>query len=446
VACRPVSNSGTLGPVPPSAPPPRAPSPSSTLERHQRRRDQGIPTLSVLAGPPAAALSLWTGWLAPRGQPLALGREGEARAGVREWLTVLERAVALSTLAADFLGDAQGLARGTLPARLAGKTAYERELLLGHAESTLRESDASTVSLRLLRLDPQVVHKSGGLPEALLATWDVEPPRVLAAVHALVPEGRAPALLLSGSGGPEALASAARLAARVCDAVPSLPVALQAAPGEVDAYLAGGESQARALVREGRLTLEAPSAGEVGRRLEALGVPRGRVPDKALERLAEDGVSDEVLEHYGEAAREREAAAHAPGTPEAQDRARSKAERFLYELLQSLPDTRGLFELNVPTEFPLRGRPVEVDLLSRRLRVAVEVDGYHHFRDEERYRRDRRKDLALQRHGYWVVRFLADDVVARLEEIRDTLREVVSLRREGPGGSASQKEEGDAGL
>ena len=70
-----------------------------------------------------------------------------------------------------------------------------------------------------------------------------------------------------------------------------------------------------------------------------------------------------------------------------------------------------------------------MDFLSHRLKVAIEVDGYYHFQDEEAYRRDRRKDLALQRHGYLVLRFLASDVVARLEEIRDTILEVVSFRR-----------------
>jgi very-short-patch-repair endonuclease len=360
---------------------------------------------------------------------------------VRQWLTVLERTRPLFTLAADFLGATQGMAPGAFSVLLAEKTRYELDLVLLAWEPSLPPGEASTACMLLLRL-AQAIHRSGGAPDALLTAWGVEPLRVLAAVHALVPEGLAPALLVSGPAAPPWLAEAARLAAQVCDAVPSLPVALQATPSEVDAYLRDGESQARALVREGRVSLEAPSAREVGLRLESLGFPADRAPSGLLERLAEDGVPDEVLARYGEAARELEAAAH---SPEAMDRARSSAERFLYALLEALPDTRGLFELNARAEFHLRGRAVEVDFLSRRLRVAIEVDGYHHFRDEARYRRDRRKDLALQCHDYWVVRFLAQDVVARLEEIRDTLREVVSLRREGPGGSPSHREDGDAG-
>ena len=74
-------------------------------------------------------------------------------------------------------------------------------------------------------------------------------------------------------------------------------------------------------------------------------------------------------------------------------------------------------------------RWIEVDLVARSLKLAVEVDGYHHFQDPEAYRRDRRKDLELQKHGYLVVRVLADDVVERLEEVMDTILAAVAFRR-----------------
>jgi very-short-patch-repair endonuclease len=53
----------------------------------------------------------------------------------------------------------------------------------------------------------------------------------------------------------------------------------------------------------------------------------------------------------------------------------------------------------------------EVDLLSRGDRIAIEIDGVHHFADPDCYRRDRRKDLLLQTQGFVVVRLLAEDVV-----------------------------------
>jgi hypothetical protein len=137
-----------------------------------------------------------------------------------------------------------------------------------------------------------------------------------------------------------------------------------------------------------------------------------------------------VLSLFGEVVREHQ---RAPGPTAPEDRARSAEERFLHAFLDAHPSTHGLFELNASPGFRLAGREVEVDLLARRCSLAVEIDGYYHFQEPEAYRRDRRKDAALQRHGYLVLRFLAQDVVARLEEILDTISEVISHRRE-PGG------------
>jgi very-short-patch-repair endonuclease len=424
------------------SPRPEPPAPLA-LERHQRRREQGIPTLTVLAGPPSAGLSLWRRWLEARGRTLCVSASTTPEGVVRDWMEALGQARSLATDAAEHLGAAAGLRPGELPSRLKGKTAHERGVLLQALLPALAPGDVSATCRGLLHL-PQVVPKSAESLGAVLAACEGDALRALGAVHALVPPGAAPTLLMSGAGTAAGwLEQAARVCARACEAVPSLVVALQAERPELEAYLRGPESQARALVREGRVELAAPSSEELMRRLEALGVQKPRSLEGPLQRLAADGVPDEVITQYGEAARKRETADRAP---EEADRARSAAERFLYKLLDAMPATQGLFELNARAEFQLRGRSVEVDFLSRRLRLAIEVDGYFHFREPERYRRDRRKDLALQRHGYWVLRFLADDVVARFEEIRDTVLEVVSIRRQDLGGPPPQGEDGDEGL
>jgi len=113
------------------------------------------------------------------------------------------------------------------------------------------------------------------------------------------------------------------------------------------------------------------------------------------------------------------------------DPARSAAERMLFDSLESLPETSGLFELNGALDFCFGfSRRIEVDLVARSLKLAVEIDGYHHFQDLEAYRRDRRKDVELQKHGYLVTRVLADDVVERLENVKDTIRALVAFCRE----------------
>lgn len=115
------------------------------------------------------------------------------------------------------------------------------------------------------------------------------------------------------------------------------------------------------------------------------------------------------------------------------DRARSATEAFLYRRLETLPETKGRFRLNAELAIPFDGRSrMEVDLLSRDPRVAVELDGPQHMSDPVAYRRDRRKDRLLQENGYLVLRFLAEHVATDLDAVLDALLRVVARGREGP--------------
>lgn len=117
-------------------------------------------------------------------------------------------------------------------------------------------------------------------------------------------------------------------------------------------------------------------------------------------------------------------------------RARSLAELAMFDALEATPSTAHRFELNQSVSFHFGSRAAEVDLLSRQDELAIEVDGYHHFTDPEHYRRDRRKDMLLQAHGYVVLRFLAEDILA---DPRAAVHMVVELlgvkqgRRRPPG-------------
>ena len=72
---------------------------------------------------------------------------------------------------------------------------------------------------------------------------------------------------------------------------------------------------------------------------------------------------------------------------------------------------------------------MEVDLLFDEERVAVELDGGQHLGDAEAYRRDRRKDMLLQENGYLVLRFLAEDVGTRLDDVLDAILRALANRR-----------------
>ncbi len=134
----------------------------------------------------------------------------------------------------------------------------------------------------------------------------------------------------------------------------------------------------------------------------------------SVRRLVRDGVDTPLASLFVYAAR--------PIRPDADevDRARSATEAFLYRRLETLTDTKGRFRLNValPIAFDGVGQ-LEVDLLCADARVAVELDGAQHLGDPVAYRRDRRKDQLLQENGYFVLRFLAEDVGKELDAVLD---------------------------
>jgi len=110
-------------------------------------------------------------------------------------------------------------------------------------------------------------------------------------------------------------------------------------------------------------------------------------------------------------------------------RARSASEAFLFRRLQTLPQTAGCFRLNasLPIPFDSQGR-MEVDFLCEQARLVIELDGSQHLGDALAYRRDRRKDAALQEHGYFVLRFLCEDLAKHLDEVLDVILRTQSRR------------------
>jgi len=108
--------------------------------------------------------------------------------------------------------------------------------------------------------------------------------------------------------------------------------------------------------------------------------------------------------------------------------ARSVAEAMLFEALEATSATRGRFELNGRLSVFFGSDAAEVDLLGRQDRIAIEIDGYHHFADADGYRRDRRKDVLLQTQGLLVVRLLAEDVTRDPREAVNTVCRALAYR------------------
>ena len=144
----------------------------------------------------------------------------------------------------------------------------------------------------------------------------------------------------------------------------------------------------------------------------------------SVRRLARDGIDARLANLFVHVA--RSVADDACGI----DRARSATEAFLYRRLETLSETAGRFRLNaaLPISFDGWGQ-MEVDLLCDDAHLVIELDGPQHLGDAEAYRRDRRKDTLLQENGYFVLRFLAEDVGKRLDAVLDGILRTLSHRR-----------------
>jgi very-short-patch-repair endonuclease len=143
-----------------------------------------------------------------------------------------------------------------------------------------------------------------------------------------------------------------------------------------------------------------------------------------VRRLVRDRVDTPLASLFAHVARV------VPPEAEGSNLARSESEAFLYRRLETLPETAGRLRLTVELPIPVDGYGrMEVDLFCADARVAVELDGGQHLADAEAYRRDRRKDLLLQEHGYFVLRFLAEDVGKHLDDVLDAMLKTLAYRR-----------------
>jgi len=143
----------------------------------------------------------------------------------------------------------------------------------------------------------------------------------------------------------------------------------------------------------------------------------------SVKRLLRDGVDQPLAQLFVHITR--------PFTADAENagRARSASEAFIFRRFESLPELQGRFRLNesLPLPFDDRGQ-TEVDLLCAEAKLVIEIDGVQHLGDAAAYRRDRRKDALLQVNGYFVLRFLADDLGRNLDEVLDTVLRVMAAR------------------
>ena len=381
----------------------------SLLDRHSRRRGQNVPTLSVVVGRGEAPARLVRHWLRQERCDVCESRNVQLRELFSDWFAYLAAERDLPGEAYVWLAARTGQGADELRSRLRDRATEERGLYFDRTLGATANSPAEIACRATVEHDCEQGSTATELCERLLAACRDDARVLFVGAAAIVGQSRLPGLFVNLPPGamPAEVAAACENSAALAILATEMNVLLAISVEQVETYLAAArESRLLALVREGLIRLEM-SCELGGAALVACPAPAGSgagEPTTAFGNAACPAMNDD-------------------------DPARSHAERYLFERLQAHPETANLFELNglLAVDGDWNGS-LEVDLLARSVRVAVEIDGFFHFQDLEAYRRDRRKDVLLQRGGYFVVRCLADDVVSRLEEIMHTIVTAVRQR------------------
>jgi very-short-patch-repair endonuclease len=368
------------------------------LRRHHARRREGVPTVTLLAGPPGLAGMAWRQWADELGRAVVVTADPTGIAGV--WLAAA--APPLHPAAVRWLAGVLNETHADTSARLAHGTRFDFD----HLWRALPADTTTPVAVVVRAVFTDI-------PLAELNT--------LTAVRGVAEllGDRLPAVLVTRDRPADDSAwvlAAVRAAEPLVASVPALAVGVVASESEFAAAVATGTTRAQALAREGYVAVRGVTAGGLVKKLADLGLPAP--PPDTLTRLTADGLSDAAAEAFVRTAR----------TVNELGDARSAAEQFLFEQLNAIPATAGLFRLNRPLPFRHGPRPGEADLLAESLNLVVEVDGAYYHLTPDQYRSDREKDRLYQSHGYFVLRFLAEDVVPALDDIVSAVLDAVARR------------------
>ena len=403
------------------------------LALHQSMRCQSIPTLSVLVGGAVAAQQLWAECLNSANRKTVTYTYESRLSLFTAWLSVVFQQYDLYSLILEKVATLDDKPSDQLAAWLANASEYQTKLFwrrLSHASNEI-------LFLRWL-LDqtarPTLLSISKGAP---LASWLKEDnlPAIaqgFAIIMQLLSHHVAPGILVRLPDGENGLSSSEAILttlAQLVEAIPTIPLGLLLTSAQAEHLLKRNpESRAKAILRGGMIEIAPPDPDTLKQWLCDRGV-EARTNQQAIIHLAERyGATPEFLETILSLTEP----SSQPDNAKADEVYRSQAEWLLFQCLEASPITAGQFQVNAQLDINFGDRPMEVDFLAADAKIVIEIDGYYHFRSLDNYRRDRRKDFELQKQGFVVLRFLAEDVVACLEEILDMIGQALALRKSQP--------------
>ncbi len=336
---------------------------SAGLDRHVSQRERQKLAFSMLSGSPDPTLAELGTWSAQRGALTLIPASNKPDTVVADLLSNMPWLRCLPGARARFAKAAR-LELSALDASIDARAGDELHRWISNHAAGDPEAEVSGWLLASLR-------NKEAAPE--VASAPLQGRKLLAALAAI----SAPISVAFAHQAPteDWLDGAIAAAAELTRCLPRHPISV-VAPGElVTRVLTSRESSAVSMARHGLIKLEKSSSR----------------------------------------------ATHQRGSmPKAPDLAGAEASLTL--ALARDPRTRAArFEQRVMAPIHEREREIEVALAAHAPRLIVELDSWYHLRDEAAYRKQRLKDLWLQRAGFFVMRFLVEDVERRLGEVIDEI-------------------------
>ncbi|MFO7580504.1 MAG: DUF559 domain-containing protein [Nitrosomonas halophila] len=390
--------------------------PQTHLAIHSQRRGQGTPVLTVLTGTLNDTQEIWCRWIQQEGRDTVIWTPRMTKPLPISWLEKLLARPDLKYQLLLYLAKISHYAPEDLILKLANKSSYELDIFQQQLPVQLTTQGSLLLKwfLTQITLSRELTSDLAlNLAQAIQLEDDQNLAQGIMTFIELLPAAILPGLLVEVTDDELLQRPFIRILAQIAERLPEMPIALSIMPAHFENYCTKApESRIKAMLRQNVIETRSHTNS------------RGTLPDKTDRILQQYSAP---IQLYEEAKSLLQLIADKKDDPSL---ARSQAEQFLFHMLEWVPETRGVFQLNVKMPFKFGNRPMEIDLFATSDQIALEIDGYYHFQDSESWRRDRRKDFILQMHGILVLRFLAEDVVSRLDEILDAVRQALQHRRQ----------------
>ncbi|EDX85540.1 hypothetical protein S7335_3241 [Synechococcus sp. PCC 7335] len=401
------------------------------LSLHQSRRNQSIPTLSTLVGGTAATHLLWVRWMRQTGRCTAVCTYESLPSLFCAWLSTAISYCDLQSLALTRTAQLAEREVEQLSKWLAYVGEYQKNQFWQHLTALFPQALWLRALISLGMNHPAKCMETLTLEGITLQEDD---PTVVAqgfaVVSNLLPDTTIPGLLIHLPSGCSELFfrySVLPALTRLVESVPAIPVGLLFSLSQSDELIEQlPESREKAVVRGGMVKLTTPKEEELRQWLGEHGLHQEDKIQPILHAARQYGATKEIL--IAAVGLAKTVSQNEPANSSG-DIYRSHPERLLFQYLEARPATAGQFQVNAQVDITFGNRAMEVDFLADKAKVVIELDGsYHHLRSLDSYRRDRRKDFALQQEGFWVLRFLSEDVITHLEDILNAIDQALALR------------------